>query len=109
VGVGRRKGSHIARSPADPFAFGEGSGPVLNRPGASARKPRAARAERAGAVPAARIGRPHTYEVTEAVRLRAAGELWRVIYLRLTKTTREEQFALREAVRQRNRRAKRKP
>lgn len=60
-------------------------------------------------VPAARIGRPRTHEITEAVPLRASGEPWRVIYPRLGKGTRDDQFALREAVRQRNRRAKRKP
>jgi len=52
-------------------------------------------------------GRPRSIEVTEAVRLHAEGLQWRVIYVRLGKRTRDEQYALRGAVRNRRYRARR--
>jgi hypothetical protein len=59
-------------------------------------------------VPKPTIGRPRRQDVTEAVRFRAAGQPWRVIYIRLGKHTRDEQYALRAAVRLRKYRLKRK-
>jgi hypothetical protein len=59
-------------------------------------------------VPKPTIGRPRRQDVTEAVRLQAAGLPWRVIYIRLGKHTRDEQYALRAAVRLRKYRAKRR-
>ena len=59
-------------------------------------------------VPHARVGRPCERDVTEAVRLRAEGVPWRVIYMRQKKCTPHEQGALRAAVRLRKYRSKRK-
>ena len=59
-------------------------------------------------VPHAPVGRPCKRDVTEAVRLRAEGQPWRVIYMRLMKRTRNQQDALRAAVRLRKYRSKRK-
>ena len=59
-------------------------------------------------VPKAPVGKPRKQDINEAARLRAEGQPWRVIYVRLGKSSRDEQHALRAAIRQRNLRAKRR-
>jgi hypothetical protein len=59
-------------------------------------------------VPKTPPGRPRKEDITDAVRLLADGEPWRVIYMRLKKCTRGEQDALRSGVRLRKYRSKRK-
>ncbi len=51
--------------------------------------------------PQRKIGRPKKADVTEALRLEAEGVSRQQIYRRLSKNTRDEQHALREAMRMR--------
>ena len=51
--------------------------------------------------PSRRAGRPKRADVTEALRLEAEGVSRQQIYRRLSKNTRDEQHALREAMRMR--------
>jgi hypothetical protein len=53
------------------------------------------------------VGRPQRKDVTDALKLEAAGESRKEIYRRLGKQTQAEQHALREAMRTRKNRAKR--
>ena len=52
-------------------------------------------------VPNRKVGRPKRADVTEALRLEAEGVSRQQIYRRLSKNTRDEQHALREAMRMR--------
>jgi hypothetical protein len=54
------------------------------------------------------VGRPRREDVTQAMRLEAGGITRREIYCRLGKATRDEQHALREAMRQRRARMRKR-
>ena len=71
-------------------------------------KPHKTRALRKALPPQSRPGRPQRADVTEALRLEAEGVARKAIYCRLGKATRDEQHALREAMRQRKARKRRR-